>query len=198
MPVSVPEVFPSGSVVKNLPANAGDAGSIPGWGTSLGKGIGNPLQYSCLENPLDRGAWQGSHVHGIAKSHPMSMGLQRVRHDLETKQQQESLEKMLISNEKAQSQMPRTEERGWAVHMEVNQSSVWGCQVTRGEKRQKVIRGVRKKKNETWERSQRGKILNKQKEEGKTVSIFQVHVPLPSYLSYYHTIRVTREAIPTF
>ena len=57
MPVSVPEGFPGGSVVKNLPANAGDAGSIPGWGTSLGKGIGNPLQYSCLENPMDRGAW---------------------------------------------------------------------------------------------------------------------------------------------
>ena len=112
VPVSVPEVFPGGSVVKNLPANAGDAGSIPGWGTSLGKGIGNPLQYSCLENPMDRGAWQGSHVHGIAKSHPMSMGSQRVSHDLATKQQQKSLEKMLISNEKAQSQMPRTEERG--------------------------------------------------------------------------------------
>ena len=42
---------------KNLPANARDAGSIPGLGRSLGGGNGNPLQYSCLENPMDRGAW---------------------------------------------------------------------------------------------------------------------------------------------
>ena len=46
----------SGSVVKNLPANAGDSGLIPGLGRSLGGGNGNPLQYSCLENPMDRGA----------------------------------------------------------------------------------------------------------------------------------------------
>ena len=45
-------VFPGGSVLKNLPANAGDAGSIPGMGRSPGEGNGNPLQYSCLENPL--------------------------------------------------------------------------------------------------------------------------------------------------
>ena len=47
-------------VVKNLPANAGDvreAGSVPGWGRSPGGGNGNPLLYSCLENPIDRGAW---------------------------------------------------------------------------------------------------------------------------------------------
>ena len=47
-------------VVKNPPVNAGevrDAGSIPGSGISPGKGNGNPLQYSCLENPMDRGAW---------------------------------------------------------------------------------------------------------------------------------------------
>jgi len=46
--------------VKNLPASAGDirdAGSIPGWGRSPGGGNGNPLQYSCLENPMDGGAW---------------------------------------------------------------------------------------------------------------------------------------------
>ena len=48
--------FPSGSVVKNLPTTAGDAGSTPGWGRSLGEGNGNPLQYSCLGNPTDRGA----------------------------------------------------------------------------------------------------------------------------------------------
>ena len=49
-------------VVKNLSANAGDAkdsGSIPGSGRSPGEGHGNPLQYSCLENPMDRGAWRG-------------------------------------------------------------------------------------------------------------------------------------------
>ena len=57
-------------MVKNLPANAGDIkdmGSIPGSGRSPGKGNGNPLQYCCLENPMDRGAWQAT-VHGVAKS----------------------------------------------------------------------------------------------------------------------------------
>ena len=57
-------------VVKNPPANAGDprdAGSIPGSGASPGGGNGNPLQYSCLENPMHRGAWRAS-VHGVAKS----------------------------------------------------------------------------------------------------------------------------------
>ena len=49
--------FPGGSVVKNPPANAGDQGSIPGSGGSLGERNGYPLQYSCLENPMDRGAW---------------------------------------------------------------------------------------------------------------------------------------------
>ena len=58
--------FPSGSVVKNPPANAGDTGSIPGSGRSPGEGNGNPLQYSCLGNPMDRGAWQAT-VHGVAK-----------------------------------------------------------------------------------------------------------------------------------
>ena len=63
--------FPDGSVVKNLPANAvasAAMGSIPGSGRSSGGGHGNSLQYSCLENPTDRGAW-------------WSKGLQRVRHD---------------------------------------------------------------------------------------------------------------------
>ena len=49
---------PGGSVVKNPPTNAGDVGVIPGLGRSLGEGNGNPLQYSCLENPTDRGVWQ--------------------------------------------------------------------------------------------------------------------------------------------
>ena len=51
---------------KNLPANAGDAGLIPGCGTSPGEGHGNPFQYSCLENPMDRGAWWAV-VHGVMK-----------------------------------------------------------------------------------------------------------------------------------
>ena len=53
--------MPGGSVVKRMPANArdsGDMGLIPGSGRSTGKGNGNPLQYSCLENPMDIGAWQ--------------------------------------------------------------------------------------------------------------------------------------------
>ena len=56
--------------VKNLPANAGDirdSSSIPGSGRSPGKGNGNPLQYSFLENPMDRGAWR-TVVHGVTKS----------------------------------------------------------------------------------------------------------------------------------
>ena len=59
-----------GIVVKNPPANVGDArdaGSIPGLGRSSGGGNGNPLQESCLEHSMDRGAWQ-SIVHGVAKS----------------------------------------------------------------------------------------------------------------------------------
>ena len=58
--------LPGGSVVKNLPGNAGDSGSIPGSGRSPGEGNGNPLQYSCLENPMDRGAWRAM-AHGVTK-----------------------------------------------------------------------------------------------------------------------------------
>ena len=57
-------VFPGGSVLKNLPANAGDLDLIPGWDQ---EGNGNPLKYSFLENPMDRGAWQAI-VHRVAKS----------------------------------------------------------------------------------------------------------------------------------
>ena len=62
--------FPSGSVVKNLPANAratGDPDSIPGSGRPPGEGNGNPLQYSCLENPMGGAAWQATD-HGLTKS----------------------------------------------------------------------------------------------------------------------------------
>ena len=69
--------FPGDSVVKNLPAHAGDMGLIPGSGTSSGKGNGNPLRHCCLGNPMDRGAWWAT-VHGV---------LTIVGHDLVTKQQ---------------------------------------------------------------------------------------------------------------
>ena len=66
--------FPHSSVGKESACNAGDLGSIPGMGRPLGEGNGSPLQYSCLENPMDRGAWQAT-VHGAT----------RVGHDLVTK-----------------------------------------------------------------------------------------------------------------
>ena len=59
-------VFPGGSAVKNLPANAGDVSLIPGLGRSFGGGNDNPLQYSCWENPMDKGAWWTT-VHGVTK-----------------------------------------------------------------------------------------------------------------------------------
>ena len=52
--------FPGGSVLKNPPVNTGDVGLIPGSGRSLREGNGNPLQYSCLGNPIDRGAWRAT------------------------------------------------------------------------------------------------------------------------------------------
>ena len=58
---------PFSSDGKTSACNAGDLGSIPGLGRSPGEGDGNPLQYSCLENPMDRGTW-GATVHGVAKS----------------------------------------------------------------------------------------------------------------------------------
>ena len=59
------------SVVKNLPASAGGMGSIPGLGRSPGEGNGNPLQYSCLEKLMDRGAWQAI-VHGVKQESDMT------------------------------------------------------------------------------------------------------------------------------
>ena len=66
---TLPSIWASlvAQLVKNVPANSGDAGSIPGSGRPPGEGNGNPLQYSCLENSMDRGTWQAT-VHGVAKS----------------------------------------------------------------------------------------------------------------------------------
>ena len=69
-------------MVKNPPANAGDprdVGSIPGSGRSPGEGYGNPLQYSCPENPMDRGIWQAT-VHRVAKSQTQlkQLSMQRI------------------------------------------------------------------------------------------------------------------------
>ena len=63
--------FPGGSVVKNLPANARDLSLVPGLGKSLGEGSGNPLQYSCLGDPLERGAWWAT-VHGVTNKLDMT------------------------------------------------------------------------------------------------------------------------------
>ena len=59
--------FPCGSDGKVSACNAGDLGSIPGWGRSPGEGNGNPLYYSCLENPMDGGTWWAT-VHGVTNS----------------------------------------------------------------------------------------------------------------------------------
>ena len=59
--------FPGGSDGKESACNAGDSGLIPGLGRSPGEGKGNPLQYSCLKNSMDRGAWRVT-VHGVSKS----------------------------------------------------------------------------------------------------------------------------------
>ena len=72
--------FPSGAVVKNPPANAGDtgdAGSIPGSGRAPGGGNGNPLQYSCLDNPMNRKDWRAT-VHAVAGQHAGTCG--RIEH----------------------------------------------------------------------------------------------------------------------
>ena len=64
------EVFPGSAMVKNPPASEGDAGGvglIPGWGRCPGAGNGKQLQYSCLGNSMDRGAWRAT-VHGLAES----------------------------------------------------------------------------------------------------------------------------------
>ena len=68
------EGFPGGSGVKESAYNAEDVGLIPGLGRSPGEGNGNPLQYSCLENSMDRGAWW-ARVHGVTKESDMTLQL---------------------------------------------------------------------------------------------------------------------------
>ena len=63
--------FPGGSVAKNLLINSRDTSLIPGLGRSPGEGNGNPVQYSCLENLMDRGAWKAT-VHGVTKESDMT------------------------------------------------------------------------------------------------------------------------------
>ena len=65
--IPTPSRFPGGSDSKESACSVGDPGSIPGSRRSPGEGNGNPLQYSCLENPMDRGTWQAT-VHGVTKS----------------------------------------------------------------------------------------------------------------------------------
>ena len=77
--------FPGESMVKNPPANSGEAGSIPGSGRPPGEGNGNPLQYSCLKNSMDRGVWWAI-VHGC----------KRTGHNLKTKQQKQYLSHVLF------------------------------------------------------------------------------------------------------
>ena len=75
-----------GSVGKESACNAGDAGSIPGWGRCPGGGHGNPLQYPCLENPTDRGAWRAA-VHRVTKSRTrlkQLIGTWSITHMIET------------------------------------------------------------------------------------------------------------------
>ena len=74
-------------MVKNLPDNAGDVGSIPGLGRSPGEGNDNPLQYSCLGNPMHRRAWWAA-VHGVTKESDTAA----------TKQQQHGLQSVHIQN----------------------------------------------------------------------------------------------------
>ena len=75
--------FPGGSVLKSLPAmrEARDGASIPGSGLSPGGGQGNLLQYSCLENPMDKGVWQAT-VHRVAKNQTQQMKRQPIEWEM--------------------------------------------------------------------------------------------------------------------
>ena len=81
--IKVPTGFEGGSVVKNLPASAGDGGSVPGLGRSPAGGNGNPFQYSCLGNPMARGAWQAT-VQGVAEESDTTLHLNNNKNNKST------------------------------------------------------------------------------------------------------------------
>ena len=86
-------------MIKNPPANAGDirdAGSIPGPGRSPGGGHGNPLQCSCLENPMDRGAWWAT-VHGVTKNWTQLSDLARTAHSFNKPTERKESDKICFS-----------------------------------------------------------------------------------------------------
>ena len=93
--VIINEDFPGGSMVKNPPTNAGDMGSIPGLGRSPGIGNSNLLQYSCLGNPMDIGAWQAI-VHGVTKE-PNTTEHARKQHTINVKAQGEQFPQMILT-----------------------------------------------------------------------------------------------------
>ena len=92
-------------MVENLSANAGDMGSIPGLGRSLGEENGNPLQYSCLGNPMDRGAWQ-----------PTVPGVTRVGHDLATKQHHHPARASKVSSVEGRLEADIIGKGGYNIH----------------------------------------------------------------------------------
>ena len=90
--------FPGGSMVKNLLINAGHVCLIPGSGRSPGEGNSNPLQYSCLGNPMDRGAWQPT-VYGVAKESDMTKWLNNNSKTLHTKDTCSEIQRGFFTND---------------------------------------------------------------------------------------------------
>ena len=110
--------FPCGAqLVKNLPIDAGDArdsASIPGLGRSPGGGHGNPLQYSCLENPMDRGAWWAT-THNITKSQTHNWsnleGMHSLGRKIEKSTGNHKIPKILINAERFKHRLPGKHKR---------------------------------------------------------------------------------------
>ena len=102
---------PGGSVIKNPPAMwemAGDLASIPGSGRFLGRGQGNPLRYSCLENPMDRGAWQAT-VQGVTKSLTQLKLLSTRAHSMDIAQSEQTPASSITQSE----QTPASTDADW-------------------------------------------------------------------------------------